>query len=96
MVIHSISRPHGGLRSSSWALWARDRRYVGRDNIKSIPYGSIYRATTVTDVTFEYEYEYEYEYESNVFIRYLDRMAASGAHLGLYGLGTDDTSDVTT
>ena len=50
--------------------WARDRRYVGRDNIKSIPYGSIYRATTVTDVTFEYEYEYEYEYESNVFIRY--------------------------
>ena len=43
-----------------------------------------------------YEYEYEYEYESNVFIRYLGRMAASGAHLGLYGHGTDDTLDVTT
>ena len=64
MLIYSISRPHGGLRSSSWALWARDRQYVGRDNIKSIPYGSIYRARTVTNVT--YEYEYEYEYESNV------------------------------
>ena len=34
------------------ALWARDRQYIGRDNIKSIPYWSIYRATTVrnTDV----------------------------------------------
>ena len=92
--LFSISRPHGGPRSSSWALWARDRQYVGRDNIKSIPYGSIYRATTVTNVT--YEHEYMYEYESNVFIRYLDRMAASGAHLGLYGHGTDDKSDVTT
>ena len=35
------------MSSSSWALWARDRRYVGRDNIKSIPYGSIYRAISV-------------------------------------------------
>ena len=55
-VRNSISRPHGGLRSSSWALWAQDRQNVGRDNIKLIPYGLIYRATTVTNVTFEYEY----------------------------------------
>ena len=34
------------------SMGSRDRQYVGRDNIKSIPYGSIYRATTVTDVTF--------------------------------------------
>ena len=53
IVIYAISRPHGGLRSSSWALWARDGQYVGRDNIISIPYGSIYRATTVTNVTYE-------------------------------------------
>ena len=33
MLIYSISRPHGGLTSSSWALWARDRPYVGRDDI---------------------------------------------------------------
>ena len=54
-LIRSISRPDSGLRSSSWALWARDRQYVGRNNIKTIPYASVYRGIYVTDVTFEFE-----------------------------------------
>ena len=57
-AFHSISRPHGGLRSSSWALWARNMAYAGRESIKTIPHGSKYRAIHVTDVTFEFEFEF--------------------------------------
>ena len=42
-MIYSISRPHSVRTSSSWALWARNIPYVGHDNIKTIPHGSIYR-----------------------------------------------------
>ena len=44
--MNSIRRPHSGLRSSSWALWARDRPYAGLGSIKMIPHGSKHRAIT--------------------------------------------------
>ena len=44
IVMNSIYRRHGGLRSSSWALWAWDRPYAGRGSIRSIPHGSVSRA----------------------------------------------------
>jgi len=48
----AASGAHLGL----YGLAARDRPYVGRDSIKTMPHGSKYRAIHGTDVTFEFEY----------------------------------------
>ena len=69
VVIHSISRLHGGLRNSYWALWARDRQYVGRESIQPIPYGSTYlqRYSTLKKTLHKNLYSYSYSYSySNV------------------------------
>ena len=46
-------------------------------------------------ITFEFEFEFESR-RNVLFVPYLGRTAASGAHLGLYGHGTDNMSGVTT